>query len=284
MIALYKLNTNVLFKNPFLYVNFVISFMFLLVFGSILKASMVGVPDEFVRQAMTGLFGSLLVMIILNSGMYSFGYSFFLIKESVLLKRIGSTKITKMGAIFAYTLSGFTMLSINILWLFLAAFLLSGDVIGLIPSLNWDAGAQGWTGVIFGIIVAAIVSYITAFFFVSICKNSEIYNLVITLYFFIALFLGGGISFTSEPSPEWMTWIGRCTPVGWNISFVSDAMLGNNVWDFANGYSYVTGVTPLGEPIKTEVESWKAILNAFLPLVFAGVMLGITTKTFKWDN
>ncbi len=265
MFALYKLQIKVLFKNPFLIFDFLTAFIFILIFGSIVKLNLgLGVEGQF---AMTSLFGFIIAMLLLNSGMYSFGFSFFSMKESILLKRIGASKISKSEAFSAFILSGCTILLLVLIWTFsITAILGAGQVI---PELRWSK--MNWSAIIVGIIIGALTSYILALFFVSISKNTEIYNMITFLFFFFAVFLSGGLT---NSSAQWMEIIGYLTPVGWNAEFISNAMNGGEVWHLG-GYTLETG---------EKVYAWQATLDLIMPLIFAG-LAGVTTlKTFKWDS
>lgn len=273
MFALYKLQLKVSIKNPFLIFDFLISFLFILIFGSIINAS-ADLNDQEKVILMTEFFGFILAILLISSGIYSFGFSFFTMKESILLKRIGASKITKTEAISAFMLSGFTILIFAIIWAFFVVWIFSDDVFKVIPSILWTQ--IKWGAVIYGVAVGAIASYIIGFFFVSISPNSEIYNVFTTFYYFIALFLSGGFNFSGE-TIKWMEVIGWLTPLGWNSKFISDAMIGLDVWNLS-GYSAQLGTKII------ETEAWEATLDVFMPLIFAGLAGLASLKTFKWDS
>ncbi len=266
MFALYKLQTKVLFKNPFLIFDFLTSFIFIIIFGSLIQAN-ADMTSAMKETAMTSLFGFILAMLLLNSGMYSFGFSFFSMKESVLLKRIGASKISKPGALSAFMLSGITLLVLVLIWAFSITAILG--VGGVIPMISW--GDANWSAVIVGIIIGAITSYILALFFVSISKNTEIYNMFTTLFFFFAVFLSGDLTGSDA---QWMQIISYLTPVGWNSEFISNAFLGLPVWNLGGYSSAIVG----------DIEAWRATLDLIMPIIFAAVAGLITIKTFKWDS
>ncbi len=270
MFALFKLQIKVLFKNPFLIFDFLIAFIFILIFGSLIQNNASLALEAQKQVAMTSLFGFIVAMLLLNSGMYSFGFSFFSMKESVLLKRIGASKISKPGALSAFMLSGLTILCLVLIWTFSLTAILG--VAGVIPQIAW-ADAK-WGAVIVGIIIGGITSYILALFFVSISKNTEIYNMFTTLFFFFAVFLSGGLTGSDA---RWMEIISYLTPVGWNADFISNAFLGLPVWNLG-GY---TG-NIMGMPMS--VEAWEASLDLIMPIIFATVAGLATIKTFKWDS
>lgn len=268
MFALYKLRTKVLFKNPFLIFDFLLSFIFILIFGSIAKT--VSPLEQVQTTAFTGVFGTVLAMLILNSGLYSFGFSFFKMKESVLLRRIGASKISKPQAIVSFIFSGFTLLGIVLVWSFLITYIFG--LLNVIPKLEWgnliNNNGLNLVALFVGIIIGSLSAYILSFFFISISPNSEIYNTFTTFYFFIAVFLGGGL-YSAGDTPEWMNIIGKLTPVGWNSSFITDALLGYNVWSLG-GYA--------------SVEAWEASLNLFMPIIFATLAGLASIKLFRWDS
>ncbi len=281
MLALYKLQIKVLFKNPFLIFDFLFAFIFILIFGSILQSN-IFFDEQIKIIQMTQLSGFILGMIILNSGMYSFGFSFFTMKESILLKRIGSTKIKKSEAIFAFIISGFTILFLVIIWVFFLVWIFGLSKV--IPKIYWENIKFG--ALFFGIALGAISSYLIAFFFVSISSNSEIYNTITTLYFFIAIFLSGGLNVNNVESVAWMEYISWLTPVGWNSTFLSHSMLGYDVWNLSGYFIDVPILNNTRElvVVKEKVNSWEATLDIFMPIIFSIAAILATLKTFKWDN
>jgi hypothetical protein len=76
--------------------------MFLAVIGSMMDTS--SLPADAASHIYLNIVGALMIFTSMNAAIQSFGFSFYQMKESVLLKRVGATKISKFGAISSFIL------------------------------------------------------------------------------------------------------------------------------------------------------------------------------------
>jgi len=282
MWSLFKLQAKGYFSNIFSKVDFFTTVVFLFALGSI---SLVGiqhsVPDieydsDIISSINISIISSITILMVMNSALYSFGFSFFEMKNSVLLKRIGATKISKIEAIFSFISWGMVTMLFTIIWIvfWVGIFQIpyigehTGGLLYVNPTM-WKN--TNWLGVIFAILITAISFYAIAFFFVSIFKDAEQYNIVTTFYFFIFAFLGG--AFTPNANREWMNIISYMSPLGWGSELMNHSIHGAKVFNFG-GYDF-GGVH--------HINSLKSVGHFAFPLLYGGLAAGASVKLFKWD-
>lgn len=290
MFALYRMQARVWFKNPFSYFNFIFATFFLVVLGAIsgVQDTTAGVSDQQVQLLVQTSFGMAISAMIISSA-NNFGFTVFNLRDSVLLKRIGATKITKTQVISEIVLWGVTTLFFVMIWIFFLQWLLGvtgffgtyNDVGPLNPlngqniETNW--ATIKWGGLIVAILIGAIVSYIIALFFISISPNTDTYNIITLFYFFFAVFLGGGVTIAS--TRDWMEIAGKFTPIGWNREFIVSSINGFDVFNFTADNI----VNPPFDSVQT-IEGYTSALDFFMPFVFMIVVMPFTVKAFKWDQ
>lgn len=286
MFSLYKLQAKGYFANIFSKADFITTIMFLVVLGSITSFSMANnsMIDLETQQGINqlsyaniGIISSITILMVMNSALYSFGFSFFEMKQSVLLKRIGATKISKIEAVSAFIMWGFTTMIFMVSWIAIwvgffqipAIAEWTNGLLYVAPELWKDVN---WLGVVTAIIVTSISFYAISFLFVSISKNSEMYNILTTFYFFFVAFLGG--SFTPNSGRDWMMYVGYLSPLGWASEMMSHSMLGGEVFHFG-GYEMSNG---------QEVDALHSIGHILFPIVYGGLAGTASIKLFKWDS
>lgn len=282
MYALYKLQAKVWFANMFNKIDFFMTLLFLSVMGSLVAAGLGGYSDmtaTALSQANLAIVSSVVLMMVASSSINTFGMSFFEMKESVLLKRIGATEITKPKAIGAFMLWGMTSMIFIVLWMFFIVFLFQipmladnpGALGGILYISGKDWATIDWSGVIVAIIIVMVSFYAIAFFFISISKDVTAYQMIGTFYFFLATMLGG--SFTPNASREWMDIIGFLSPLGWGGDIMASATHGAEWYNIIDGYSYGT----------IDENGIKAAGNIFMPIIYGGLAGLAAAKFFKWD-
>lgn len=239
MLALYKLQAKGYFSNMFNKIEFFTTIMFLAVLGSMIifkTSSAFGGSANLDNQEYVmmisklniTIISSIALMMIMNSAMQSFGLSFFEMKESVLLKRIGATKISKFEAVSSFLLWGLTTMLITMVWMSIWVGIC--QIPSVAEATNGLLYVDGsiWKGLNYGgmivaIIITALAFYAISFLFVSFSKNAEMFQIMSTFYFFVAVFLGG--TFSPSADREWMTIIGYLSPLGWGTSLMSNSAL-----------------------------------------------------------
>lgn len=286
MFALYKLQAKVWFVNIFNKIDFFIVVLFLAVMGSIIASRIPteGYPNgidyiDVLSISNFSIISSISLMMVASSAINTFGMSFFEMKKSVLLKRIGATEITKPKAIGAFILWGMTSMIFIVGWMFLLVALCQigdentlGGMLYVAP--KYWANVQ-WAGVFAAIFVVMISFYAISFFFISISKDVTSYQMLATFYFFLATMLGG--SYTPNADRMWMDVIGFMTPLGWGGDIMNAAMNGHDWWNIVDGFTFKS---PLGDE---EVTGIKAAANIFVPILYGGLAGIASAKFFKWD-
>ncbi len=339
--ALYKLQAKAWFANIFNKMDFIMTFLFLMVLGSFVsfKAGDATYNDLTLSRMNITMISSIVLLMVASSAINTFGVSFFEMKESVLLKRIGATNISKFEAVVSFILWGMTSMLFIILWMMLIVGFcqfvffaeLTGGLLYVDPTLWLNVN---WVGVIVAIIMTMVSFYAIAFFFVSISKNASSYQITGTFYFFLISFLGG--AYTPNADVLWMDVISFLSPLGWGRELMSASMNGAQVFNFVDGYqidsilditetpfaSYdemVEGITSktwndlatmvpslefspeflaeygvdnvsldfatnMAAPYYTEtINSFKAIGNILMPIIYGTLAAGFASKFFKWD-
>lgn len=298
MFALFKLQSKGYFANRHNKTDFITTIMFIIVIGSLTLSGITNgwsetvllpngatinmgganIDNEIFRMKISyaniAIITSIAMMMVMSAAMQTFGMSFFEMKDSVLLKRIGATKISKGSAVGSFILWGLTSMLFIIGWmsLWVGVFqipAISESTNGLLyvdPSV-W--ANVNWAGFFVAVITTSIAFYAIAFFFVSFNKNSESYQISSTFYFFLAVFLGG--TFTPDANREWMTIISYLTPLGWGTDLAISSMIGNNVFDI-NSIATIEHVT-----------NFEAIGRFVFPLLLGGLAGLASIKLFKWD-
>ncbi len=242
--ALYKLQAKAWFSNWANKMDFIMTLLFLTILGSFIvfsSGATYGDPasEGQLSQMNLMIISSISLMMVASSAINTFGMSFFEMKDSVLLKRIGATNITKMEAVGAFILWGMTSMLFILGWMaiivgvcqipFIAS--ATGGVLWVQPS-TWT-GAN-WAGVLVAIIITMVSFYAIAFFWVSVAGNAMAYQMIATFYFFLISFLGG--AYTPNADIAWMNTISFLSPLGWGTDLMSASLQGADVFHFT-GYS-----------------------------------------------
>ncbi len=276
--ALIKLQAKAYFSNIFAKVDYFTTVIFLLVLGSLVLSghSDWKYNDPRLSRLNIAIISSITILMVMNSALYSFGFSFFEMKDSILLKRIGATKITKIEAIGSFLIWGMTTMVFILAWISFwvgifqipAIAKLTGGLLYVSPKL-WEN--VNWGGFVVSILITSISFYAIAFFFVSILSDAEQYNIMTTFYFFVVAFLGG--VFTPNANREWMKIIGHMSPLGWGSELMNHSMQGLPVFDLG-GYKI---------PLHDDIGSFEAVGHFAFPIIYGSLAAGASLKFFKWD-
>lgn len=243
MWALYKLQAKGWISNLFNKMDFIMTALFLAVLGSFIVFKMDGAYEDPQRAMQLAkmnitIISSIVLLMVASSAINTFGMSFFEMRESVLLKRIGATEITKLQAVVSFILWGMTSMLFIVGWMALLVGICQIPFIAdATHGLLWVDGSiwagANWAGVITAIILTMISFYAISFFFVSIAKNAMAYQMIGTFYFFLISFLGG--AYTPNADLSWMTFISYMSPLGWGTDLMTASFQGANVFNFG-GY------------------------------------------------
>ncbi len=299
MWALYKLQAKGWFANIFNKMDFIMTLLFLAVLGSMVAfglenelANNYGITGGFdinnsdiasaYSQANLAIIASISLLMVASSAINTFGISFFEMKESVLMKRIGATNITKLGAVTSFILWGMTSMVFIIGWMAIIIGFCQipgiAEATGGVLYVSGDIWSQvNWVGVFAAIIITMVSFYAIAFFFVSISKNSMAYQMTATFYFFLISFLGG--AYTPNADRMWMDIVSFMSPLGWGTDLMTYSLQGGDVFNWANGFDLMNPMTGM----KEHIDGLKLAGTICMPVIFGSLAAGFSAKFFKWD-
>ncbi len=246
MIKLYKLIAKTNFKSPIILFPFVMPLILMLMYSVMVPSSLNNIDGA--QAFVNSIFFTLLSITIMQSGLMGVGFNFMNLKKSVMLRRIGATKMNKSEILGAFLLYGLTIFFINIVWAFAIYAIIdqmgmfwtnvepgsapiildgvtynSGDHITL--HIDWSLFSMEKFGkVILVIIIGALLSYGIGFFFVSISDDINKFQGLVSMYFFGTAILGGMMIPSNDI--EWMQWVGLFLPHVY-FSHLFDWAIGN---------------------------------------------------------
>lgn len=229
MWALIKLQAKTMIKNPA---------SFMMVIMPVLFIGIMGTSTPQTTDSFTQIVGNVITMNLIAVTMMTFGYTLFEMKKSIIMKRIGSTQITKTRAMMAFFAWSSVVGLFTIFWTMAVAsiFTLSGAVgqtIGdtyVAAKFSW--GNINWVSFVYGIIVGTLLSLVVGFFMVSISSNLEVFNMISMLYMMLNMFLGG--LFLPGQAP-WMEYVAYALPHSYIADIMGAAFKGGDVFNAING-------------------------------------------------
>ncbi len=263
MFSLYKLILKTNIKSPVIMFPILMPLIFLLMFAGSIDANAVNTSVL-----------AVLSITVMQSGLMGFGFNFMGLKKSILLKRIGATKITKFEAMMGIALYALTLFVISTTWTFILAEIFT--VTNFFPGEGFIWGDVAWGSLAFGVVIGLFLSYALGMMFLSFSKDDQQYSMLVMFYFFLASFLGGMLIPNGSANIEWMRYVGYAIPNVYSSHLMSAAGYGVdfvNIFNFSAGYTY-NGLA---------VEGWEAALNVFVPIVIGIVAILTSIKFFKWD-
>ncbi|BDV02223.1 MAG: hypothetical protein HPAVJP_1120 [Candidatus Hepatoplasma vulgare] len=263
MWSFFKLQAKVRFKSPELIFPIIFPLVLTLLFGSYFES------DSEVTRA----YGALIALSIMQGGLFGMGFTLIDTKESVLMKRVGATSITKRGILIGLMMVTLIVMLITLLWQTILFAIFSGT--GIFNNYDMQWGQIAWGGFIFGIIIGAALSLSIGMFFAVVSKDQNTFSTYAFLYFFGAAFLGGMM--VPNSGIPWTRYVGYVFPSSWNANLIMGASLGGDVFNFANGYGSTVIVGA------DSVQGWEAAYNCFMPILFIPFMFYIDNKLFKID-
>lgn len=272
MTHLYKLVLKTNIKSPNIIFPFAMPLLFILILSPGFSTS---------EQVTVGIV-SIVSVSTMQSGLMGFGYNFMNLKKSVLLRRIGATKISKFEALMAVIFYGLTIWFISIFWIFSLTAIFSA--IGFFENnakFLWNG--VDWPLFLIAIILSLVVSYPLGLLFLSITKDDDQYSAIVMFYFFMASFIGGML--LPGADIEWMRYTGYAIPNVYNAHMFEAIGHGktiSEVFNFSSGYSYEIEVSSHLKEVT--VEAWEAILNLVIPIVTGIASLLLSLKFFKWEG
>lgn len=281
MLSVYKLITKTNLKSPVIAFPLLMPIVLLFLFS-------INISSE---EELANALVTLIALITLQAGIFGFGFTFLEMRKSVLLRRVGATKITKQEVMFAILFYGITIWLITIVWTLGFASILS--VSGFFRDDNGNVLHIPWAEITWSIVgLATILSLILSFplglLFVSLSKNEQQFSFYASTYFFAVAFLGG--MFFPNAGITWMKYTSYLIPHSYNLHMYQAGAFGvafTDIFNWSSGYSYtfttIDVSTGLLETVTVEVPGWEAALNFWVPIAVGGAALGGAAKMFKWD-
>lgn len=263
MWSFFKLQARVRFKSP----ELIFPILFPLIMTVLLA------PHFTSNESVVTAYGALIALSVMQGGLFGMGFTLIDIKESVLMKRVGATKITKAGILTGLMMVTVVIMLITILWQTILFAIFSGTDVFNGFTMEW--GTISWGGFIFGIIIGTALSLSIGMFFSVISKDQNSFSTYAFLYFFAAAFLGG-IMVPNAGIP-WTRDVGYVIPSSWNANLIIGASQGGNVFDFVNGYGATSSIGG------SSIDGWEAAYNCFMPILFIPILFYIDNKLFKID-
>lgn len=222
--------------------------------------------------ALTG--GICVTMLITN--VMLFGSNFLEMRKTTLIKRLGTTRLSKFELIVGYALWFIVVDLLIILYAFaLMGILILANVYE--PLYFWTFT---WSGVIWGLAMFTVMSLAIGFFFATISKSFAVFNMLSTFYlimYVITVIVSGFLSaFNVDASfLHIFNWL---LPTSFVSEFLRGSFSGANVWSLSNGYYVIPGLEI------TYVGIWQTNANIWIPILLTtGLLLG-TNYLFRWDQ
>ncbi len=281
--SLYKLITKTNLKSPTLAFPLVMPIIFILLYSTMIHDDLSATA---VTTAITSIYLINLSVTTMQSGLMGFGINFIRIKKSVLLRRIGATELSKWEVVAAVLLFGLTLWAIQLVWTLLIMIIFSAS--GLFFSINGPnyvgptssvAFLQNinWGMLILSTIIMVLASYSLGLFFTICSKNDQMFMGLAMLYFFAAGFFGG-LLFPGQ-QPTWMAYVGYLVP----HSYINDLYTISSYGDWQSHIdNSVTGWTQW-KPNGLYISDVRFAMDILIPIIFTGVLMGISVKTLKFD-
>lgn len=272
--SLYKLITKTNIKSPALAFPLVFPLIMLLMYSVMIQPDLL--LQSQVNSAILVMFITAVSLTTMQSGLMGFGFNFIKLKKSVMLRRIGATKLTKAQVLGAVVLYGVTIWFVSIIWLTIWAYIFSAA--GLFYSVSTtgldsvvghlDLGQLNWPMFLAATIATLLISYSIGLFFASFAKDDMIFHAIVMLYFFGVGLIGGlmipGIK------PDWMI----------NAAYIFPNTYANELFGLASGIIEIGSGTDINVQYISE---GKAIADFVVPVTLSVVLFIGSIKILKFD-
>ncbi len=270
--SLYKLITKTNLKSPMTAFPLIFPLIMILMYSVLIPEDL---SVQEVNSAILIVLMTAISLITMQSGLMGFGFNFVKLKKSVMLRRIGATKLSKTDVLGAVVLYGLTIWLISMIWIFIWGYIFSSaglfysikdgnHVVGHLNILNID-----WPMFIGATIVMVLISYSIGLFFASFAKNDSVFQAIVMTYFFSVGLLGGLM--IPGVVPDWMIYVGYVIPHSY----------ANELYGIATG-SVVVGYAGTNPEI-IYISQAKEIADFIVPIVLSFVITFGAIKILKFD-
>ena len=218
-------------------------------------------------------------------------------KNSVLLKRIGTTPIKPWSFLVTAGLFYGLLVLIEFFWCFAwVAIIFNGDIGNIFGSgslssmgTSLDGGTTintfsgvNWGGLVCAIIYTVVVSIFIGLLVVSITKSALGSNVVGMIIFFLSMFLSGQLfpiqNITGNTALNIVSYF---TPFRYTTALLTISWNGGNIFDMSNAIYIQNSMGGASQLVYNTYDMW---LNWFIPVVIVGASIFFSAKNFRWGN
>ncbi len=273
MTAIIKMQARTFLRNPSSVFFIIFPIIMMTVLGSV---STNGLPPEAASQTMLIVITNVITITTMSTLLTNFGSNFMELKRSVIIKRLGSTQVTKFEALTGFMIFAIFQTIFAIAYIVFLGTLFTNWTGWMAPEISWSLIDP--LGATYGILLLMLVSFTMSFLIISLSPNSEVYQIFAFMYFFLVLYFGGlifpGINI------EWMNVFSLLLPHTYISHFLAGAFNGGNylfngtlvsIWNFTNWTD---------EYVLQGVSS----LNIIMPIIVVIISGTIGLKNFNWDS
>lgn len=273
MTAIIKMQARTFLRNPSSVFFIIFPIIMMTVLGSV---STNNLAPEAASQAMLLVITNVITITAMSTLLTNFGSNFMELKRSVIIKRLGSTQVTKFEALAGFMIWAIFQTIFSIFYIIFLGVLFTNWTGWMAPEIAWSNVDP--LGAIYGIVLLMLISFTMAFLIISLSPSSEVYQIFAFLYFFLVLYFGGLIFPTVNI--EWMNIFSLFLPHTYVAHFLGGAFNGGeyafsggpvSIWDFTNWTD---------EYVLEGVSS----LNIVMPIVVVIISGTIGLKNFNWDS
>jgi len=273
--SLYKLITKTNLKSPVIAFPLVFPLILLLMYSVMIGDNLKTAPE--VDTAVMVMFITAISLTTMQSGLMGFGFNFIKLKKSVMLRRIGATKLKKEEVLGAVMLYGLTIWLISIVWLTIWAYIFSAS--GLFYSIQSDGGHitghlklqnLNWPMFLAGTISMLMISYAIGLFFASFAKDDSVFHAMTSTYFFTVGLIGGLMIPVAKP--QWMI----------DAAYILPNAYPNELFGLASGAIGIAGIPSSSSPFQL-ITQGKAIADFCVPVILSVLIFIAAVKVLKFD-
>lgn len=255
--------------------GFGFTILFIGLFGYInLNAS--GEANEAFRSALIGVVSLQVLSMSINTVPQAISDY----RNSVLMKRIGSTPIRPWMFLITISLFYSMMMILIILWALLwIAIWFNQYVNEIFVNANTD-----WGSFAISFIYMVITAIFIGILVMSLSKSVIASNAIGMIIFFISMFLSGTLfpltSIVGDNPKNWLNILSYFSPFRYTNGLVSTSWMGHSIFVPYDNIS----IDVTGQPSKIIYYNYDFYLNWFMPLVFIAISLALSIKTFRWAS
>ena len=274
------------FQGP--YFNFIQPLLILVIYGGITAflAEKANYQNNSLDAQITGLVPGIMCTTVFAIGASSLSFNILMFKESVIIKRIAVTPITKSQFIAGSCTFSFILSVVSMSWIWMwAEILFHQQLSSSFAHLNAAGFSQtsiGWLWFFLGLFMTIFISGLIGMFIAAICNTTQ-KGLGISqlIFFFTSIFAGGTISPVLLNNSAPLRWISFFSLMRYPFQWVREGWFGQNIFNPTDGnflstssYGDVSSFSAYGVP------DWFAFILTFC---LFGFLIFLVKRLFKWE-